>query len=445
MRRLLHDGGATRRPRRSRPPGARMRTRPAARQSAQRSCRPRSPGGCRRGPARPPSRPPEGKRCSSRARSCAPRDALIAAPSGERAHLRERSGVAEARDRKLGNRGGELGRALEPGAVAPEARQVDLPPARVEPPDQFGHLALCASWLEVVDGDRNRQRSGERHDAHLSKRGATPVSFADVPHFRFSRLHCGARGKCISQKWSFDGLCAVEVTVDRNRQLVGMHEIGAALDMEQLVAGLPQQSGDRSDVREFAVRRQRRESRCRAAGACVRAAASCLPGHRARDLRRRASRSRVPVRRSRSGDRAYPRARRSSSRPFPGGSGRRYASRSSRERSHRPGRRVRHDPASTPAQSAGGARSKSIEPHVLGDLLEIAWIRFEGDDLSARADAPGEEQREDALVAADVEDGQPTERQRFEKALLRAFRAELRDESEAAASRSPLARPFLTV
>ena len=77
---------------------------------------------------------------------------------------------------------------------------------------------------------------------------------------------------------------------------------------------------------------------------------------------------------------------------------------------------------------------ESIEAHVLGDLLEIARVRFEGDDLSARAHAPREEQREDALVAADVEDGQATERQRLEKALLRALRAEPRDESEAAAS-----------
>ena len=50
------------------------------------------------------------------------------------------------------------------------------------------------------------------------------------------------------------GLYAVEVTLARNRQLVGLLNIGIALDVEQLVAGLPQQPGDGSDVREFAFR-----------------------------------------------------------------------------------------------------------------------------------------------------------------------------------------------
>ena len=50
----------------------------------------------------------------------------------------------------------------------------------------------------------------------------------------------------------FNGPMCSRGALARNRQLAGMEEFSAALDMEQLVAGLPEQPGDRSDVREFA-------------------------------------------------------------------------------------------------------------------------------------------------------------------------------------------------
>jgi len=68
-----------------------------------------------------------------------------------------------------------------------KAREMDLPAARIEPFDQLDHLSLRPARLEAWNHNSDRHRSGERHDAHLSKRNATTVQ-KKRRDFRFSRL-----------------------------------------------------------------------------------------------------------------------------------------------------------------------------------------------------------------------------------------------------------------
>jgi hypothetical protein len=83
---------------------------------------------------------------------------------------------------------------------------------------------------------RAARRPSEQAGCHAASFLAFRISaFRDLPA-RATEMHFA--------EVVIRGLYAVEVTLARNRQLVGLLNIGIALDVEQLVAGLPQQPGD---------------------------------------------------------------------------------------------------------------------------------------------------------------------------------------------------------
>ena len=130
-----------------------------------------------------------------------------------------------------------------------KACEMDLPAARIEPFDQLDHLSLRPARLEAWNHNSDRHRSGERHDAHLSKRNATTVQKKrrDFPLFATASAPDGkAFRRC-----GVPCLGTVEVTPDRDGKLFGALQIGAALDVEDLVIRLPQQFDDCGEVRKL--------------------------------------------------------------------------------------------------------------------------------------------------------------------------------------------------
>ena len=90
------------------------------------------------------------------------RDALPAAPSGERPHLLKEAGASEAAEWKDRHRG-YLGHAGEPRPASVEAGHVNGPLRAIEPPHQLDHLTLGAARIEARHHDGDRERRTPQH------------------------------------------------------------------------------------------------------------------------------------------------------------------------------------------------------------------------------------------------------------------------------------------